>query len=275
MIYNYISLLGARPKNEDEIKVIINSNNSDSSIKPLNFFAIFDGHGGNEISKYLRDNLYKYFLYNTCRDLDKTKTCNKYIIKNYDYIQNKLASFELPSKICGSTALVIINYPYKDNYNYLKVINLGDCRAVICNKYNIGLPLTKDHKPMSPDERIRIIKEGGTITQDFGDDPRINGLSVSRAFGDLDAKPHVSHIPDIYDYKITPGEDKFIIMGCDGVWDVLSNQEAVDFVLEKIESMCIEPNAITKSRKNIANLLGEYAIARGSQDNISVLIVWI
>jgi protein phosphatase 2C len=146
---------------------------------------------------------------------------------------------------------------------------------VLCNKDNIAVPLTKDHKPMSWEENKRITSSGGKITIDRGDDPRINGLSVSRSFGDLDAKPHVSHIPDIYDYEITLGKDKFIIMGCDGVWDVLSNQDAVDFVLYAMDTLDVNSKCTTRSNKNIANLLGEHAIAKGSQDNISVLIIWL
>jgi serine/threonine protein phosphatase PrpC len=213
MNYNYISLLGARPKNEDEIEVIINMDGSNKSIKNLNFFSIFDGHGGDKISKYLKEKLPGYFLSSSI-DINPSKHSkfNKYINKIYEYIQTKLSCFELPSKTCGSTALVIINYPKNSIYNQLKVINLGDCRAVLCNKDNIAIPLTKDHKPMSWEENRRIISSGGRITVDRGDDPRINGLSVSRSFGDLDAKPHVSHIPDVYDYEITPGKDRFIIM---------------------------------------------------------------
>ncbi len=275
MNYNYISLLGARPKNEDEIEVILNMDGSNQSLKQLNFFSIFDGHGGDKVSKYLKSKLPSYFLSNSV-DINPSKHSkfNKYINKIYEYIQSKLCSFEIPSKFCGSTALVIINYPKNSVYNQLKVINLGDCRAVLCNKDNIAVTLTKDHKPMSWEENKRITSSGGKITTGRGDAPRINGLSVSRSFGDLDAKPHVSHLPDVYDYEITPGKDKFIIMGCDGVWDVLSNQDAVDFVLYAMDKLEIGPRCTTRSNKNIANLLGEHAIAKGSQDNISVLVIW-
>jgi protein phosphatase 2C len=276
MNYNYISLIGARPKNEDEIEVILNSDSSNQSLKPINFFSIFDGHGGDKISKYLKEKLPGYFMSSSIQtNPSKHKLYNKYINKIYEHVQSKLVSTVLPSKICGSTALVVIIYPNtkSESLSQLKVINLGDCRAVLCNKDNIGIPLTKDHKPTSWEENKRITSSGGLITTDPGDDARINGLSVSRAFGDLDAKPHVSHLPDIYDYEITC-KDKFIIMGCDGVWDVLSNQEAVDFVLFTMDKIKIISNLTTRSNKNIANLLGEYAIAKGSQDNISVLIIW-
>jgi len=275
MYYHTVSLLGNRPKNEDEIEIIINMDGTNNNQKDINFFGVFDGHGGDKISKYLKEKLSKFFIDNAVDSYpSRSKTYNKYIKKMYEYIQNKLTEFELPSKICGSTALVILNYPKSKVYSQLKVINLGDCRAVLCNENNIGIPLTKDHKPMSYEENHRIINAGGKIITDVGDDPRINGLSVSRSFGDLDAKPHVSHIPEIYDYEINLGKDKFLIMACDGVWDVLSNQDAVDFVLFSMDKVKNSSNCSTRSSKNIANLLGEYVILKGSQDNISILIVW-
>lgn len=281
MHYHTISLLGARPKNEDEIQIIINMDGTNQNQKEINYFGIFDGHGGDKVSKFLKDKLHKFFIDKQIEyDPSKQKSYNKYIHKIYDYVQNKLTAFELPSKTCGSTALVIINYPKNNIYSQLKVINLGDCRAVLCNEHNIAIPLSKDHKPMSWDENNRILEAGGIIVTEYNDDPRINGLSVSRSFGDLDAKPHVSHIPDIYDYTIEPQVDKFMILACDGVWDVLSNQDAVDFILYAMASQAQANkikncnNIATRSKINIANLLGEYAIEKGSQDNISVLIVW-
>ena len=153
MHFHTIRLLGARPKNEDEIEIIINMDNSISTYKPINFFGVFDGHGGDKISKYLKEKLAKYFINKNVEiEPSKSKSYNKYIKKTYEYIQNKLTEFELPSKTCGSTALVILNYPKNNIYSQLKVINLGDCRAVLCNEQNIAIPLTKDHKPMSFDE---------------------------------------------------------------------------------------------------------------------------
>jgi protein phosphatase 2C family protein 2/3 len=151
----------------------------------------------------------------------------------------------------------------------IKIINLGDCRAVACNHDNIAISLTKDHKPSSYDEFKRITHMGGRIVQDKNDDPRINGLAVSRAFGDLDSKPHVSHTPETYDYDTR--KMKFIIMGCDGIWDVVSNQDAVDLVLSEIDMMHNEP----KVKRNIASKLTQFAYDKGSQDNLTCIVVFI
>ena len=172
----------------------------------------------------------------------------------------------------GSTALIAQVYNYGTKQR-LQVINVGDCRAVLCNKYNIGNALTKDHKPMSLEEFDRITAMGGKITQMPGDDPRIGGLSVSRSIGDVDSKPYVSHSPEIFDYEIEE-EDKFLIIACDGLWDVFDNQSAVEFVLgEMINDY--RYNIHTNSMKNnIAKKMAEKAIEKGSTDNVSCLILF-
>jgi serine/threonine protein phosphatase PrpC len=166
----------------------------------------------------------------------------------------------------GSTSIIVIRYD-----QFLNIINLGDSRCVLCRD-NIGISLTKDHKPNWPEEQQRIENEGGKIYYD-GDDWRIGDLSVSRAHGDLGANPFVSYLPDIYKYKIDK-TDKFIILACDGVWDVLSPQDAVNFVLE----MCYEniKGIYTRKNKNIniAKKLGEHSIKMGSGDNITAIIVF-
>lgn len=279
MIYQYKSCQGPiRDANEDEIDIEFNYNGQDKSVKAMNFFAVYDGHGGNAVSKYIKSKLSKYFM-NKKYDYDiKKKTANSYIMDIYDTIQTKLKESSIRTKMCGSTALVAIQYEKNNIYSQLKIINLGDCRAVICNENYLAIALTKDHKPMAFCENRRITKLGGVITHDVNDDPRINGLSVSRAFGDVEATPHISHVPEIFDYELNVkrGEimDKFMILACDGVWDVLSCQDAVDYVLYKLaETRTIEIRD-NKGSNNIAQMLGKYAIEKGSQDNISVIIVF-
>ena len=98
-----------------------------------------------------------------------------------------------------------------------------------------------------------------------GVDWRINGLSLSRAFGDLDCRPYVTHLPQIYKYNINTN-DKFLIFACDGLWDVISNQDAVDFI-------CDLNNKNFKG--NYSKELTEYAINKGSLDNVSAIVYFI
>ena len=74
------------------------------------------------------------------------------------------------------------------------------------------------------------------------------------------------HSPDIYNYKLNP-TDKFLIIGCDGLWDVFTNQQAANFVLQNMNKFNLQSNRLAK-------LLANQAIKKGSTDNISVIIVF-
>jgi serine/threonine protein phosphatase PrpC len=273
MWYHSISIQGRRDYNEDEYNIINNLSGKDITLHNIGFFGLYDGHGGGKISKFCKKNLHKLFIENEIMNKSpcKSKDYDKYIIKSYISVQDKLTKYEKDAKTMGTTTLITIIYD-KDKKLYCKIINLGDCRAIMCNEYNIAIQLTKDHKPIAYEEYKRIIAEKGKITKESNDDYRINGMSVSRALGDLDAKPHVSHIPEIYDYDIH--KTKFLIMGCDGLWESLNNQEAVDFVLSEIDNNNIKKNINNKSDNNIAAKLANLAYDKGSNDNITVIIIF-
>ena len=264
MLIQSASLQGIRESNEDEHIIIQNLKSSKKDLNNINLLGVFDGHGGSLVSKFLKENLYKYFLKKNKNPVFKdNKTTIKYIHNVYNHLQNKIKK-EKYSKYSGSTALVAIQTKYRKK-NSLWVINTGDCRSVICNRYNIAVQLTKDHKPNSLEERKRILGLNGKINFD-GDDWRVKDLSLSRAFGDTDATPFVTHQPQIYKYKLS-ASDKFIILACDGLWDVLSNQEVVNFILEYKNK--IDPE---KDNINIAQKLAQFAIDSGSSDNITIIL---
>lgn len=122
----------------------------------------------------------------------------------------------------------------------LTVANAGDTRAVMCRAGGKTLPLSFDHKPQSEVEMNRITKAGGFVNH-FG---RVNGnLNLSRSIGDLKYKqvpgitpPEqiISAEPDIIQVFLEP-DDEFIIIGCDGIWDCLTNENAVQYVRERID----------------------------------------
>lgn len=268
MIVYHNSIVGRRTVNEDKYNVFINLNNETSRrYNKINLLGIYDGHGGGKISKYLEDNILRYFISNKL----KYPLTESYINKVFNIIQNDLVkNYNNISYSQGSTCLIVIIYKYNDK-KYIHTINLGDCRAIICSN-NIPIPLTKDHKPEWYDEKNRIEQLGGKITFD-GHDYRINNMSVSRAFGDLDATPYITHIPEINKYKIL-SNDKFIVLGCDGLWDVLQNFEVVNFVLS-FTTMKNNKLKIIDNRVNIAKNLSEYAIKKGTLDNVTVIILFM
>lgn len=111
------------------------------------------------------------------------------------------------------------------------VANAGDCRAVLCRK-GIAIDMSEDHKPINLQEKRRVEESGGFIDSDG----YLNGfLSVSRALGDWGMKlPHGSQSPLISEPEIKQitltEDDEFLVIGCDGIWDVLTSQEAVSIV---------------------------------------------
>ena len=258
------SLQGRRPSNEDQHYNYINLNNRNQNLNPINFIGVFDGHGGKAVSKYLKKNLPKYFLSKFDKNIyGHSRTATKYFGLIFDKVQKQLEiDHPRACNYCGSTAICAIHFLHK-NKPMLWVVNIGDSRGVLCKKNNEVIQLSEDHKPNSDSERKRINDLGGKIYYD-GYDWRIKDLSLSRAFGDCAAKPYVSHLPQIYRYKLST-KDKFAIFACDGLWDVLSNNKAVEFVL----------NLLNQNFKgNIAKELSEFAYNSGSYDNISVVILF-
>lgn len=282
---------GRRESNEDVESCSLNLLNDgyaeNSEYAPIDFFIVCDGHGGDSVAKYVVPTMQKMLMK---KNLIYPLTKN-YINKIYETVQESLIKH--PRKIarmCGCTALVLVRFIDKYHKECIQVINLGDCRAVL-SKDGLAIPLTKDHKPFWSDEKHRIdmvnLQYGRNERVHFdAGDWRIGDLSVSRSFGDLDNTPYVTHIPDSYIYALDKNSE-FIILACDGLWDVLENHEAINFVRDHINNNNIEyyniksyrnsigypSNAVYKS-KCIARKLASYAIARGSSDNISIIIIF-
>jgi serine/threonine protein phosphatase PrpC len=261
-VYSH-SLQGKRKTQEDQHFSFLNLDNTTIEYNSLNLFGVFDGHGGSIVSKYLKMNLPDFFLIKTKKNIYKSKkNFIEYINEVYNFLQHNLIT-KHPKAVeyCGSTACVVLHYLDINNKHVLWLINVGDSRAVLCNRKNKAVALTNDHKPNDSFEKSRIESLGGKIHFD-GYDWRIKSLSLSRAFGDLDCCPYVTHVPSIMKYNININ-DKFLIIACDGLWDALTNQDAVNFI----------NNLQTNNFKgNYAKAIAEHGLIKGSQDNITVII---
>ena len=109
MITHSISLIGRRDKNEDQHDIIINLNNKYENMNNINFFGVYDGHGGKDVSKYLKENLSNYFTDKINQfNISDSVNFKKYIEKIFDHLQSKLEiKFKNISYTIGSTALII------------------------------------------------------------------------------------------------------------------------------------------------------------------------
>jgi Leucine-rich repeat (LRR) protein/serine/threonine protein phosphatase PrpC len=171
----------------------------------------------------------------------------KALLLTFTELHNSIAALNYHD---GTAALVALVFG-----NRLIVANAGDQRAVLCRA---GRPyqITRDHRPDVPEEKARIEHEGGFVSEN----KRVDGvLALSRALGDPELHPHVTHVPDIFHLELTP-DDQFLIIACDGVWDFITNEQAVEIVGN-------EADAVRGAVK-----LRDYAHGLGSTDNISVIV---
>ncbi|KAJ9696761.1 hypothetical protein PVL29_008795 [Vitis rotundifolia] len=198
---------------------------------PCAFYGVFDGHGGPEAAAYVRKNVDRFFFEDA--NFPPTSEVNDVFLEGVENSVRKaflLADLALAddsgvSSSSGTTALTALIFG-----RTLMVANAGDCRAVLCRKGQ-AVDMSQDHRPSYPLERRRVEELGG-----FVDDGYLNGvLSVTRALGDWDMKfPRGSASPLIAEPEfrqvVLTEEDEFLIIGCDGIWDVMSSQQAVSLV---------------------------------------------
>ena len=235
-----VSYKGMRDENEDQFE--INTNMSP------NFFAVYDGHGGEEVSNFLKQNLSSRFK-NQNLPMKKSDVYSIFNKVQKDLIQkNKKIAEEV-----GSTCLCVLQQDDK-----LNIINCGDCRCVISNNKRAN-QITRDHKPEDVEEKARLTKIKGKHELYLDEGIwRIGPLSVSRSFGDTDTAPYIIQKPDVFTYTITEKDD-FAVIACDGLWDVMSNQDVINFV--------------HNNPQNTVRKLGSEALRRGTTDNISIILL--
>lgn len=201
----------------------------------------------------------------------------------------------------GSTMILALVYPLvgpPENRGpgscRLLTACVGDSRAVLCRAASapgqpqlVAVPLSDDHKPSRPDEQKRIEAKGGIVDFEgvwrvfipgpakFGGQNIMRwGLAVSRGFGDLLLKESenygcngvlpgglITAEPEIHVVDLDPEYDRFLVLASDGVWDVISNEDAV--------AICA---AEVSSEKAAQNLLRR-TYAANSDDNITALVV--
>ena len=282
--YAFNSSIGKiRDYNEDTItvtKVELNNNN-------FYFFAVYDGHGGKGCSTYLREN-----LHNNIKEFSTLgiKQAIQITEEKFKIEQALKENGELndSSGSCGIMAMI--------QGNKCIIANVGDSRLVLFKKGKVFFA-TEDHKPNTETEKRRIKLAGGEIYQTITLFPlRQNGkeieppwrvlpgrLSVSRTFGDIEAKETkfggipgvVLALPDITEIELD-NEFNFMVIGCDGIFDVLSNEE----ILECIKIVLKEKNVKEIKEDDVHELCGDFAamivkgaIAKDSSDNVSCIVV--
>ena len=116
------------------------------------------------------------------------------------------------------------------------VANAGDCRVMLVRDGS-GVALTRDHTADDPRERQRIEEAGGALAQDAQGHWRVGeaAIAVTRSLGDFDLREAgMTPEPEITRVELEP-EDEFLVIACDGLWDVLSVDEVTQLVLSTVK----------------------------------------
>ncbi|KAJ1693680.1 hypothetical protein LUZ63_010378 [Rhynchospora breviuscula] len=223
---------------------------------PGAFYGVFDGHCGTDAARFVKSNLLKFII----EDNHFPHSMHKAIRSAFMKADHALADSISLDHNSGTTVLTALIFE-----KTLLIANLGDCRAVL-SKRGKAVDMTKDHKPTCKFEKVRIEKLGGTVFDGY-----LNGqLSVSRALGDWHMKGGKGSIcpltgePELHEAILTQ-EDEFLVIACDGLWDVMSSQCAITMVRK---SLMNHNDPVLCSRE-----LVQEALERNSCDNLTVLVI--
>lgn len=249
-------------------------------------FAVFDGHGGDEVAKYVENHFVAEFLKrNSLKDKDIGKALKETFIQMdlllktnaaiEEQLKYKQAAMEDPTVKkdqlqAGCTAIVVVISPDK-----IYAANAGDSRAVLMRNGKVEA-LSEDHKPSLESERERIIKAGATIIEG-----RVNGnLNLTRSLGDFSQKsvPKIAFhlqpiicLPDVREIDRT-GKEEFIIIGCDGIWERYEDNSEPFGVLLK-EQLASTGNAKTVLENFFNDNLSKGGVNPQGRDNMTAILV--
>ncbi|MED6107783.1 hypothetical protein PIB30_017487 [Stylosanthes scabra] len=255
--------MGFRSSMED-VYVCVDNFTQENGLKndtegPSAFYAVFDGHGGKHAADFACHHLPRFIIHddNFPSDIERIVT-SAFLQTDNAFAEACSLDANLASGTTALAALVI--------GRQLVVANAGDCRAVLCRRGK-AIEMSRDHKPVCMKEKKRIEASGGYVYDGY-----LNGqLNVARAIGDWHMEGMksrgggpLSSEPEFMSTKLT-AEDEFLIMGCDGIWDVFRSQNAVDFARRRLQEHN-DPNMCSKD-------LVDEALKRKSGDNLSAVVV--
>jgi serine/threonine protein phosphatase PrpC len=173
---------------------------------------------------------------------------------------------------------------------------VGDARAVLSctgtTSSQKAYRLTHDHRADDPEEIARIEAAGGFVARS-----RVLGiLAVARSMGDhgmkefVIGKPFSSVTKVAIDYVDSSQgspciSSEFVILACDGLWDVMDDQEAVDLVRKSVfgstdptKLLNLSPTDVQARKEKMekaAQILVDTAMQNGSTDNITAVVYWL
>ncbi len=210
------------------------------------FGGVYDGHSGKHAAAFASERLHLLFL----NKLMAAVPPQRAFIESYEEI-----SAALKHRKSGTTAA---NFLIKDGFIY--TANAGDSRAILISTDTVT-QLSIDHRLDNIEERNRIQSEGGIISYPYT--VRGNsGLMPTRTLGDEYFKPiGIIATPSVSEHVIS-NSDIVLIAACDGLFDVMSNEEVAEFGRQNPE-----PQSLLEDLKK------EVIFNRGGTDNLTIIAV--
>lgn len=226
--YGFSCMQGWRRGMEDDHTMTIDPDEKTA------FFGVFDGHCGQTVATYCGKHLFTF-----------VKNASKYSALDFPHaLKEGFTALDkhifktLRGERSGCTAVTLLMKTNDQGVCKLYCANAGDSRCII-SRDGAAHPLSEDHKPDLPKEHQRIQNAGGFVARS-----RVNGsLALSRAIGDFSFKTNstisweeqaVTSDPDVTEWEIKP-TDEFIVLACDGIWDVKTNDEVITFVRDRLK----------------------------------------
>ena len=243
------------------------------TISNLSLFGVLDGHGaeGHLVADYVRRSLHTYVA--ACHE--ELLISPRIVVNDiFKHVAHSLINSGIDCNLSGTTTVLCLITENRTIWT----ANVGDSRAILIqfdsdtDKW-VPIELSKDHKPEGS-EKQRIIRAGGDVNAQSANgemrvwlhNQSVPGLSMTRAFGDfIGQKAGIIAEPDIRELTIEPFKEAFLVMGSDGIWDQLSNEEICDMIetllfkkreytisdSSKSPSIDVEPQLISKSKVHL------------------------
>jgi len=233
--------------------------NDENKNESLHLYAVFDGHGGHAASQFASIE-YPFILAETLSSTpDMKKALDTALTTLNTRFKNKTHDDS------GSTAAIVL---YNSTTNQVHSSWVGDSESFVLSSDSTFMRLVFPHKLEDPAELKRIENAGGRVVFYPSADmvPRLNGnLAVARAIGDAD-EVGLECIPDYLCETVPKSTKSFLVIACDGLWDVALPQNCMNVL------NCFYTDSKGFEEK-AAKSLTSYAYANYSTDNISVIVV--
>ncbi|OMO86502.1 phosphatase 2C (PP2C)-like protein [Corchorus olitorius] len=303
-LWGFTSICGRRPEMEDAVAAVprflkipiemligdrlLDDMSRSFAHQTAHFFGVYDGHGGSQVANYCRERIHPALaeeiefvkdcqsnksITDSCQELWKKAFTNCFVKVDAE-VGGQTGQEPVAPETVGSTSVVALICS-----SHIIVANCGDSRAVLCRGKE-PMALSVDHKPNREDEYERIEAAGGKVIQWNGH--RVFGvLAMSRSIGDRYLKPWIIPDPEVM-FIPRVKEDECLILASDGLWDVMTNEEACDLARRRILQWHKKNGTTLTSERGVtidpaaqaaAEYLSNRALQKGSKDNITVIVV--